>query len=145
MEADDKGNMDMIEFDRSNMFEPLLKADPTFCAKWDAFRAEWQLEDHELPLYLALSDLARHLIVNLEAGDTDRFDAVFDVVERWHISGDAYVTEAATIGLVEDLQNTNLYSTARPEDFLPWLRPETREWWAKVEEFWIDLASRRAD
>lgn len=121
--------------ERSNMFEPLLEADPSFGETWECFKEEYRPSD-ELPLYLALSDLARHLIQKLEAGDTGRFDAVFDVVERWHVDGDPYVQEAATIGLIEDLQNANLHHETRSEDFLPWLRPVTSLWWAKVYEFW---------
>ena len=53
-----------VEFDRSNMFEPLLQADPSFREKWEAFQEEYRSED-ELPLYLALPELARHLIRDL--------------------------------------------------------------------------------
>jgi len=124
-----------FEFDRSNMFEPLLQADPSFREKWETFREGYRSDD-ELPLYLALSELARHLIQDLETGNTRRFDAVFDVVERWHIKGDPYVKEAATVGLLEDLQNGHLDRKNRSGDFLPWLRPETLGWWTKVHEFW---------
>ncbi|QWW70152.1 hypothetical protein [Rhizobium sp. WYJ-E13] len=130
--------MNQFEFDRSNMFEPLLLADPSFRGKWEAFLATFLPDGDELPLYLALNDLARHLIEHLEAGDTKRLDAVFDVVERWHISGDDYVKEAVTIGLLEDLQNEHFYNVAQPEDFIPWLRSETSKWWIKVQEFWTE-------
>lgn len=131
-----------FEFDRSNMFEPLLRADPSFRGKWEAFREEWRSEA-ELPLFLALSELARHLIRGLEAGNTDRFYAVFDVVERWHVSGDPYVKEAATIGLLEDLQNQNLHQKTRPDDFFPWMQPKTLVWWTKVYEFWDAIEEER--
>ncbi|TBD04827.1 hypothetical protein ELH21_10725 [Rhizobium leguminosarum] len=124
-----------FEFDRSNMFEPLLQADPSFREKWETFQEEYRSDD-ELPFYLALSELARHLIQDLETGNTHRFDAVFDVVERWHVKGDPYVKEAATVGLLEDLQNGHLHRKTRSEDFIPWLRPETLGWWTKVHEFW---------
>ncbi|MBR0555446.1 hypothetical protein J5J10_07100 [Ciceribacter sp. L1K23] len=128
-------NTPAFEFDRSNMFEPLLVADHTFLEKWKIFQDEYRSED-ELPLYIALSELARHLIEYLEAGSTHQFGAVFDVVERWHINGDPYVKEAATIGLIEDLQNEHLHRNTHPDDFLPWLQPESRKWWSKVNEFW---------
>lgn len=122
-------------FDRPNMFEPLLLADPTSGDRWAMFREEHG-SDEELPLYLALGELALHLIEDLEAGNTARFDAVFDVVERWHVSGDPYVREAATIGLLEDLQNGHLHRGTHPQAFLRWLRPETLRWWGKVGDFW---------
>jgi hypothetical protein len=132
----DNTNTSQFEFDRSNMFEPLLEADPSFCEVWESFKRTYEPDDEPLPNYIALADLARHLVVNLETGNTLRFSAIFDVVERWHLVGDPYVKEAATIGLLEDLQNARLYRKARPEDFLPWLQPETLIWWTKVHEFW---------
>ena len=80
--------------------------------------------------------LARRLIEQLAHGETARFNAVFDVVERWHLDGDQYVREAATIGLLEDLQNLSLPTRTRPSDFEPWLRPVTKKAWDKVEHFW---------
>lgn len=122
--------------ERSNMFKPLLEADPSFQRKWEEFQYEYR-SDNELPHYLALSDLARHLIESLETGNTQRFDAIFNVVELWHLNGDSYVQGAATVGLIEDLQNTNLHrGKTRPEDFLPWLQPETLRWWGRVHDFW---------
>ncbi|MGE6783663.1 DUF7674 family protein [Ensifer adhaerens] len=122
--------------DRSNMFEPLLQADRSFAETWAAFEEEWRDDDELPPLYLALAELARHLIRKLEAGDTPDFRAVFDVVERWHIQGDAYVREAATVGLLEDLQNGNHHRVTSPDDFLPWLAPETLGWWLQIRKFW---------
>jgi hypothetical protein len=72
----------------------------------------------------------------MEAEDTERFDSIFDVVERWHVEGDAYVREAATLGLLVSLQNGYLHDTTSPADFVPWLRPETLRWWEKVDAFW---------
>lgn len=120
---------------RTNMFEPLLEAEPSFIPIWKAFLEEWQSEP-EPPLYLALSSLARHLIARLRAGETDGFHAVFEVVERWHLQGDAYVREAASVGLLEDLQNTDLHQNTVPTNFEPWLRPESWRWWGKLDRFW---------
>jgi hypothetical protein len=122
---------------REHMFDPLLVADQSFEPTWRAFVAEWSDEqENELPSYLALAELARHLITKLERGETADFPAVFDVVEQWHLQGDAYVREAATIGLLEDLQNSGLHRQTQPGDFEPWLRPESKRCWDKVERFW---------
>lgn len=122
--------------ERATMFGPLLNADPTFEPVWRAFLSEWGQEP-ELPQYLALAELARHLIAQLDRGDTSRFEAVFTVVERWHLEGEHYVREAATVGLLECLQNTGLHKgRTKPADFLEWLRPESRMWWDRLEQFW---------
>ena len=120
---------------REQMFEPLLRADPTFRAAWEAFLAQWE-GAADLPHYVALGDLARHLIAQLEHGETNYFPAVFAVVERWHRDGEHYVREAATVGLLEGLQKTDLHKKTKPSDFEPWLGVETRRWWTKLERFW---------
>jgi hypothetical protein len=120
---------------RENMFELLLEADPTFFDDWNTFVREWA-DQPPLPLYLALADLARHLVGKLETGDTTKFPEIFRVVERWHVEGEHYVREAATIGLLEALQNMNFHQGTAPEDFLPWLGPETLRFWKKVDDFW---------
>ncbi len=120
---------------KETMFEPMLEACPSFKPAWDAFCGKAADED-PTPYYWALGDLALHLVTQLKAGDTDGFDAVFDVVERWHVEGEHYVIEAATIGLLEGLQNVGSNHDIEPEDFVPWLRPESRKWWDKLNRFW---------
>ena len=128
---------------RSDMFGPLLQADPSFFPKWEAFCAEWA-DEAEPPLYVALGDLAAHLIERLSRGDTESFGRVFAVVEQWHVRGDAYVAEAASIGLLESIQNTIGGNASehltrggvRAADFQPWLGPETKRWWDKLYRYW---------
>ena len=130
---------DEILLTRENMFEPLLDADPAFAPLWQTFVEEWADDkDHEPPLYLALADVARHLIGQLKTGEIEKFDAVFGVVERWHVKGNSYVRQAATVGLLESLQNTNLHEGTKPEDFEGWLLPESKRWWDKLNRFWSD-------
>ena len=119
------------------MFVPILEVCPSFQAAWNEFVAEWEDEPGELPHYLALAELARHLISLLERNETETIRDVFLIVERWHLEGEPYVKEAATIGLLEDLQNLNLHERKTvPDDFLEFLPPETRFWWVKVTDFW---------
>ena len=120
---------------RATMFEPLLVADPSFQPRWTEFIAEWE-DEPELPLYLALSSLAQHLLGRLRTDDTAGFDRIFAVVERWHTNGDAYVREAASIGLLEDLQNLSGGSGKRSVTVEPWLGSESRRWWDKLDRFW---------
>lgn len=123
----------MIE--REQMMAPMLEACPSFQPTWQEFIEHWQ-DEPELPIYLALGDLARHLASMLAAGQTDSFPAIFRVVERWHTEGDHYVREAASIGLLEDLQNANMHTTTEPEQFRKFLLPESERWWNKVHAFW---------
>lgn len=127
---------------RSQMFDPLLEADPSFEKPWQTFIADYA-DEPEPPLYVALWELADHLVERLRLGDVEGFDKVFEVVERWHTEGDHYVSEAATVGLLESLQNV-LGGNDRKRgvdgvlasDFEPYLGPETRKWWDKLYRFW---------
>lgn len=120
----------------AEMMEPLLVADPTFRATWVALVAEYD-DDPRPPIYIGLGEFAQHLIRRQEQGDTKGFDEVFAVVERWHVDGDHFVSEAATVGFLESLQNW-LGGNDRGEaaHFEPYLGPVSRTWWEKLYSFW---------
>lgn len=62
-----------------------------------------------------------------------------------HLHGDPYVREAATTGLLEDLQNTNLVGSLAPGQCLACLGPQSLRWWNRVERFWAAGELIRAD
>jgi hypothetical protein len=121
---------------KNDMFDPILAACPTFMPAWSAFLNEWEDSNDELPYYSAFGDLAHHLVEQLNAGATQNFEAVFDVVERWHCEGDSYVKEAATIGLLEGIQNVSLWRGVDPRRFEFWLKPESKRSWDKLNRAW---------
>jgi hypothetical protein len=120
---------------KDEMMDGMLQACPSFRPDWDAFLEEWR-SDADKPLYLALGALARHLIAMLATEDTAGLVAAFEAVERWHLEGDAFVREAATVGLLEDLQNDGLHQSTSPADLERFLLPESLKWWRKVDRFW---------
>jgi len=126
---------------KAGMIEPLLAASPSFATEWEAFLQEWAEESADLPLYLALSAFARHVVALLEANDTGQLARVFDAIELLHLQGDGYVREAATVGLLEDLQNTNLHRTTRPDQLRQFLRPESALWWDRLDRFWLAVGA----
>lgn len=132
---------------KHQMFAPLLVACPSFEPVWRAFVKESEQHPEQEPLYyLALGDLARHLVERFRAGATEEFPAVFQVVERWHCLGDHYVQEAATIGLLEGIQNNAGHKGIDPKVFETWLHPESRKSWVKLNRFWEgDARALRGD
>lgn len=122
---------------KDEMFTPMLQACPFLLPVWEAFRAEWA-DEADKPYYIALGEFADHLVERFRLGETADFPAIFDVVERWHLEGDAYVREAATIGLLESLQTVAGNNDLDPASFEPWLKPETRKWWDRLNRFWAD-------
>lgn len=120
---------------KDEMVEAMLLACPSLRRPWNDFLRDWP-DEAEQPLYLGLARLARHLIALLADGSAAELSRAFAVVERWHVEGDAEVREAATIGMLENLQNDNLHSSTAPRDFEPFLRAESLECWRRLEEFW---------
>ena len=125
-----------VVISRAQMFEPLLAALPSFQDAWSEFEREWQEDGEDRPGYLALGQLADHLIALQVGGEAEQLRAAFAVVERWHTEGEHYVQEAATVGLLEGLQIQCANRSIDPEVFLPFLGPESRRWWNKLERFW---------
>ena len=121
--------------DRAEMMSAIIATCPDLSATYDSFAAKWQ-DELESPCYLALADFSRYVISQLETGNRHQLHVAFETIERLHIEGDSYVREAATIGILESLQNTNLHSNTKPEQFLEFLRPVSLSNWRKVEDFW---------
>jgi hypothetical protein len=137
-----KGKNPMIA--RNEMFEPLLEALPGFRPQWEAFIAEWtpkpgrysELAPGEYPYYLLLARLADHLADLIEKDAPDDVGKALAVCERWLVEGDHYVKEAATVGLLEDLQNVTQRRGIPETRFTALLGPEGKFWWDKVNAFW---------
>ena len=129
-----KGNGHKM-IDRAGMMPAIIATSPGFTATYDAFLAESNHEP-ETPHYLALAEFARHIISLLQTGDRQQLHEAFETIERLHTDGDAYVREAATIGILESLQNTNLHTSTTPDQFIEFLRPVSLRYWRKVEDFW---------
>jgi len=126
------------------MMETLLEVCPSFRPAWESFLAYWRDEPAEMPLYLALSDFARHLIAMLARGETESFPSIFAAVERLQTEGEHYVYEAAVVGLLEDLQNLNLHDRTEPEQFRPYLGAESSKAWDELYDFWYKVRVAKA-
>lgn len=110
----------------------LMEACPSFRAVVDEHR---QQIGEEI-LYVLLGGLARHLLELHQQHQTDAFPAVAEAIERMHIEGDPHVREAATIGLLEGIQNVWSNEGADPELFSRHLLPESARWWQSLQDFW---------
>ncbi|WP_018016473.1 DUF7674 family protein [Teredinibacter turnerae] len=120
---------------KEEMFKPILEVSDGFRPIWNEFLEEWK-DDDELPQYLALGDLVRYISKLISESRDEELKSIFAIIERWHLEGDSYVKEAATIGMLEGLQNINVVGEGIPEKVELYLLPESKKWWAKVYEFW---------
>lgn len=107
----------------------ILKACPSF-------QESWEKSDNKDLLYVVMGDLACHLLSLYRDNRTEEFPAVCELVERFHLEGDSYVRELATIGFLEGIQNVWGNNDADPEDFCKFLLPESRKWWKELNDFW---------
>lgn len=110
----------------------LLEACPSFQQNWNEYLGG---EKEPAELYLSLGWFAEHIVDLYKQNKTDEFTAIFNVVERLHIKGDDYVREAATIGLLEDIQN-RLQNENDFNTFIKFLGPVSRDYWEKLIDFW---------
>lgn len=102
----------------------------------DTERLASELCDKE-QLYIHLGDFARHLVDLLKQRETAEFPAVFALLEKLYDSGDDFVQNAATVGLLEGIQNAALgEADVDPELFKKWLLPVSAEWWDEVNRIW---------
>ena len=104
----------------------LVNACPSFSKRWEEHR---DLYGEEELLYADLGEFAHHLVELQKATRTEEFGDVFELIERMHLDGDQYVKEAATIGMLEGIQNVALNSGVEPESFVAYLKPESAKWW----------------
>lgn len=119
----------MIMITQDEVMSLLLEACPSFADRWQEHRSVWG--DEHL-LYLDLGEFAHHLVELSRSDLTDEFPAVFAVIERLHVEGDAFVKEAATIGLPEGMQNIAGHSGVESELFVAYLGPVSAQWWVEL-------------
>lgn len=128
---------------RPDIFAPIVQADPSFGPIWEAFRERWSGES-ELPMHVAATVLARHMIAKLAAQDTAAFPAIFAIVEEWLSHSDRYVRRVADVGLLEELQSTRLHTETAPADFERWLGPKAKAAWSLTGTSWLDRDAKTA-
>lgn len=110
----------------------LLEVCPSFKATW-----EEHVEDNGKDLiYPALGDFGKHLLDLYNAGETSCFPDVAQVIERLHIEGTPFTKEAATIGILEGIQNIWGNNDADPEIFRAYLGKESSWYWQSLNDFW---------
>lgn len=114
------------------MIPLLVEACPSFQSVVDEHRKYYGEEIQ----YVVLGDFARHLLELHQRQQRELFPAIAQVIERLHVEGEHYVREAATIGLLEGIQNVWGNNGADPEEFVQYLLPVSAKWWRSLNDFW---------
>lgn len=120
----------MIEQDQ--IASILLKACPSFQEAW---RVHVEGNGENL-IYPVLGSFAAHLLQLYREGKRESFVAIGEAIERLHLDGSPFTTEAATMGILEGIQNVWANSGVDPELFHPYLGPESARYWQSLKDFW---------
>ena len=95
----------------------------------------WQ-PDPDDPVYVQLGSYGRYVLETIAAGHADQLSAVFAAIERLHTEGDHWTREAATIGILESIQNIASHRAFDLAPVVNRLGPVSLEWWNKLNDFW---------
>ncbi|MFZ5829110.1 MAG: DUF7674 family protein [Planctomycetota bacterium] len=112
---------------KQQMLPMLVDACPSFARAW----ADLELRGEADRAYVCLSRFVEYLRELQRAGDVSAFPKVAQVVERFHLEGDNFVKEAATVGFLESLDDERGDAL-----FISLLGSESRKWLSEVEAFW---------
>ena len=121
-----------MSIDQNQVMPLLLNACPSFTEAWEAYTHE---EDATL-IYNCFGLFAQHLLRLYHRGEVCEFSAVADAIERLCVDGTPCVKEAATIGLLEDIQNYWSNNNIDPGQFAKYLKPESTKQWKSLNDFW---------
>ncbi len=131
-------SINRMDIQREHLEELITKACPSIMTS--AHYLQWRAgasSDAEPLYYLLASAIVRHLTHLNQLKKHDEFPEIFSLIEELHLRGDQYVGEWATIGIIEDLQNTSLHPEgSAPGDFVRFLGPVSKWWWEEVDLFW---------
>jgi hypothetical protein len=119
---------------REQVIVLLLEACPSYRARWEEYRASPEF-DAKL-LYVHLGDFADHVVDLVSRGENAELFAIIRELERLHVEGDDFVKEAATLGLLEGIQNIAGHRDVPTKSLEEALGVETRRWWNSLAAFW---------
>ncbi len=118
--------------------ESIIATAPDFGPDWERFQSEWVGE--EFPWYLAMGELAHHIVNAYESERRGQFTAFFSAVESVLGRADPEVENLVAVGLFEDIQNIASHRSFGAEPFRDWLGPRSLALWEQIELGWQRLA-----
>ncbi|MEM7224820.1 MAG: hypothetical protein AAF495_17710 [Pseudomonadota bacterium] len=113
----------------------LLEVFPSAREPWKAHLEYWG-EDEERGFYNGVSVFAHHIVDSYREGQTEEFEAGFDLIEKMIVDGPTDVRELVIIGLLEDVQNIGSHDDWGYQVYEKWLGPYSKAAWLEVEKMW---------
>ena len=120
--------------------------DPRFEEAAEIFLEEWAddpiTEKDGLPHYLYFAEIADFIGSDFAAGVEAKHRPTFQLIDRLILEGEHYVSEAAVVGLLEDIQNALKRRQIPLERANPLLLTESRYQWDDLIRFWDEIRQR---
>jgi hypothetical protein len=120
---------------KSEAFTLLLGACPDAHEAWEEHKLDYEGEHEDLP-YLGMAIFARHIVELMDAGKTESFPVVFQLIERLTVEGDEELRGLAIVGLLEGIQNNASWRDSGYGVFTKWLQPNSLAAWHELEKVW---------
>lgn len=119
---------------KEEVIPSLLAAAPGFAGAWSEHLEYWG--DDERGIFIDAGEFAHYVVRSYADGNTAEFVAVFATLETILREGDDAAREAATIGVLEDIQTIASNRPFGPEVFALWLGPLSRRAWDEIDRLW---------
>ena len=120
---------------KSEAFTLLLEACPDAHEAWKEYKLDYEGEYQDLS-YLGMAVFARHVVELMDAGKTESFPVVFQLIERLIVEGDEEVRGLAIVGLLEGIENNASWRDSGYGVFTKWLKPNSLTAWHELEKIW---------
>jgi hypothetical protein len=140
-----KGTLSWCEHGPDENIRPAsLRADhiiPLLVASCPSYRERWRDISHSSDfepdlIYLHLGNFADHFMIVLNRFDERDLEGICDAIEQLHVYGDAHVRQAATVGLLESIQNLARNTCSSTLALETHLGVVSKRWWHSLEAFW---------
>jgi hypothetical protein len=111
---------------------------PIIIESCPSFQDIYNNSDNKELLYVVMGELARHMLDIIMSKDYKRIDDICLAIEEFHVNGDQYVKELATIGILEGIQNVwgNNNREFEINKLTTYLRPVSLNYWNSLNKFW---------
>jgi hypothetical protein len=123
-----------VAIGRDEVIPSLLAAAPGFQAAWQEYLKSWDREDRGI--YTDAGEFAHYVVRSYADGNTAEFNAIFTTLETILREGDDTARDAATIGVLEDIQTIASNRPFGAAAFEGWLGPLSRQAWEEIDRLW---------
>lgn len=149
MSIDRRNEVSFVSSNVLQAIERLAATAPAVALILGDFREEWASEEGPPPWYIAMGELAYHLVESYERGATEAFPQLFEAIEELLETVDSEVDQLIAVGLFEALQTISSHRSFSSAVFEQWLGPRSRRAWNESDagmgevEAWLNRTYRR--